>query len=101
MGMAYRVQYGNDDTYSETTRIRLGRTILMTIGVMAVLFSLTAKFWPEGKQVLDKLTAFHGLRQIQQHLEIMVLDLRSGASLSQTVTAFCRDVIQMGMDHAA
>lgn len=73
----------------------------MTIGVMAVLFSLTAKFWPEGKQVLDKLTAFHGLRQIQQHLEIMVLDLRSGASLGQTVTAFCRDVIQMGMDHAA
>ena len=73
----------------------------MTIGVMAVLFSLTAKFWPEGKQVLDKLTAFHGLRQIQQHLEIMVLELRSGASLIQTVNAFCRDVIQMGMDHAA
>lgn len=73
----------------------------MTIGIMAVLFSLTAKFWPEGKQVLDKLIAFHGLRQIQQHLEIMVLDLRSGASLGQTVTAFCRDVIQLGMDYAA
>ena len=73
----------------------------MTMGIMTVLFSLTAKFWLEGKQVLDKLTAFHGLRQIQQHLEIMVLDLRSGASLGQTVTAFCRDVIQMGMDYAA
>ena len=73
----------------------------MTMGVMAVLFSLTVKFWPEGKQVLDKLTAFHGLRQIQQQLELMVLALRSGPSLGQTVTAFCRDVIQMGMDHAA
>ena len=73
----------------------------MTMGIMTVLFSLTGRFWPEGKQVLDKLTAFHGLRQIQQHLEIMVLDLRSGASLGQTVTAFCRDVIQLGMDYAA
>ena len=73
----------------------------MTMGVMAVLFSMTAKFWPEGKQVLDKLTAFHGLQQIQQHLEIMVLDLRSGATLGQTVAAFCRDVIQLGMDYAA
>lgn len=101
MGMAYRVQYGNGVTYSETTRIRLGRTILMTMGIMTVLFSLTVRFWPEGKQVLDKLTAFPGIQQIQQNLEILVLDLRSGASLSQTVTAFCRDVIQMGMDYAA
>ena len=101
MGMAYRVQYGNGVTYSETTRIRLGRTILMTMGIMTVLFSLTVRFWPEGKQVLDKLTTFHGMQQIQQNLEILVLDLRSGASLGQTVTAFCRDVIKMGMDYAA
>ena len=101
MGMAYRVQYGNEDTYSETNKIRLGRTFLISICVLATVLFLTAEFWPEGSIVLGKLTAFRGLKQIRQQLEIMALDLRSGTSLGTAVSVFCREVVQMGMDYAA
>ena len=99
--MAYRVVYGNQDPYSAAPGMRIGRTIFMTVAVTTLTCLLTLQFWPAGAQVLDKLTAFRGIRVMRQHLDILALGIRSGIGVRQAVTAFCRDVIQMGLTYAA
>ena len=51
--------------------------------------------------VLEKLTSFHGFREIHRCLNVLVMELQCGTSLDQAVTAFCRDVVQLGMANAA
>ena len=99
--MAYRIIYGSRKQYSAALGIRTGRTLFLTLAVTFLTCLLTARFWPAGAQVLDKLTSFRGIREMQQYLDTLVLEIQDGTGLAEAVTTFCRDVIQMGLTYAA
>ena len=101
MVLGYRVIYGTDAAYLDGSRIRAGRTVMMTLAAGFVFFSMVYRFWPEGEMVLEKLTSFPGFREIHRCLNVLVMELQCGTSLDQAVTAFCRDVVQLGMANAA
>lgn len=73
----------------------------MTFGFAALFWGAVSKIWPEGATVMDKLTAFDGLRQSREYMEVMVLELRCGTALPDAVTAFCRDVVALGIGNAS
>ena len=101
MEMGYRVVYGAGKIDGDTSWIRTGRTIWMSVGIAFLFLYVVSRSWPAGNQVLQRLASFQGLKQIHGHLDTLVMELQCGTSLGRAVTAFCRDVVQMGMTYAS
>ena len=99
--MGYRVEYGKKVTFSDISGIRRGRTLLMTLGFGILFLSAVCKFWPAGTKVIEKITAFDGFRQIHGCLEILALELQCGTGFDDALSAFCRDVVALGISNAA
>lgn len=99
--MGYRVVYGTGKPDAGASGIRSGRTLLLTLGTGVLFLYAVSKLWPTGYVVLQRLASFPGLHQIHGYLDTLVMELQCGTSLGQAVTAFCRDVVQMGMTYAS
>ena len=91
--MGYQIRYGDTQASSGGQRPRLSRIIGLSLSFLLVFVLLSWSFWPEGRAVLrdvlvpgDPDVTLHGL-------ETLARELREGESLSDAVTAFCREVI--------
>ena len=99
--MGYRVEYEKKVTFSDVSGIRIGRTLLMTLGIGVLFLTTVYKFWPDGARVMEKIAAFDGLRQIHGCLEMFALELQCGTGFDDALSAFCRDVVALGIRNAA
>ena len=54
--------------------------------------------WPEGTGVLREMLLPGELTPTEQAFSILMTDLRYGEPVGEAVTAFCRYVVEHGMD---
>ena len=99
--MSYRIEYSPSAPLPSNKGINIPRTACMTLAVFALLLGTVHYFWPEGDQVLQILKSKAIPPYPVTALDAMLQQLRSGVSLSDAVTAFCRDVVQQGLNFAA
>lgn len=90
--MAYRIQYDQGSQKYEIRKQGI-RWPAVIAGCVLLLLIFTWQFWPEGKAFIQELVFPGDVEATGQALEIMVVDLKSGAPLSDAVSAFCREVI--------
>lgn len=91
--MGYRIEYdGRIDKY-EVTKEYPWRFPILVFGIFLLFTLLTYKFWPEGSEQLRKMLIPGDDSVTVQAFHNMTDDLRSGASVSEAVYAFCRYVI--------
>ena len=99
--MGYRVEYENSRFLPEKTGMRPARIFWMAAVVAALFLTAVYRYSGEGREVLLRLIDAAKGQQIGTALEAMVLQLRGGTGLGEALTAFCRDVVQMGLEFAA
>ena len=95
--MGYRIEYGPGRPARRRTQTGTLRLRILT-AVFLLLFTLGVKHrWPEGQEQLQHyLLPDSSASVTQQAFSSLVSDLQSGIPLSDSVTAFCQEVI----DHA-
>ena len=91
--MAYRITYGADKDYKQTDTLHPVRASVLSIVCGILFLTMAYRYWPEGRAVMDRVLSYDGWSDTSTALEGMALELRSGASLSDAVTAFCQEVI--------
>lgn len=99
--MGYRVVYGNDRQYSVSGGIRVGRAVVLSIVAGTMFLSAAYRYWPDCARVMDRLLRYEGWSETREALEMMAVQLRSGTGLREAVTAFCRDIVSVGLTYAA
>lgn len=91
--MGYRIEYdGRIDKY-EVTKDHSWRFPMLTFGAFILFAVLTYHFWPEGSAQLRALLIPGDDAVTVQAFHNMTDDLRSGASVTEALYAFCRYVI--------
>lgn len=99
--MGYRVVYGQEHIAPACEGIRAGRTVLMSAFMGVLFLGAVRRFWPEGTAVLDMLAGADGFGEVHRALERLALEIQAGTGLREAVTAFCRDVVSVGLAYAA
>lgn len=99
--MGYRVMYGELGRDLCKGKIRPGRTMIMTVAVCMLFLSAACRLWPEGAAVMDRLEEFQGFQEVHCAMEHFAMEIRNGVNLREAVTAFCRNVVNMGLQYAA
>ena len=97
--MGYRIVYGPEiscPVRKKGTGLRLRSMVASAL----LVFSLLVRcFWPEGCERLQRTVLPEAATQVQIAAEAMVDDLRQGRTVTEALTAFCLEVIQL--DEAA
>lgn len=93
--MGYRIDY---EDYAALRRKSAHRSSFRLAGLTAAFFLsfllLTHAFWPAGRAKLRSLLLPGDPEVTGQALSSMVEDLRAGKPLSDSVTAFCREILE-------
>lgn len=90
--MGYRIEY---DAGSSAFEIRQEKpTRLGWLGLLAVAVVTALLLWPAGAEKARELLIPGDDAVTVQALEGMAEDLKAGASFSDAVSAFCREVIR-------
>lgn len=91
--MAYKIVYG-EDKRSKRGEVSSGVQIQALTAAFLLAFSLGVKqFWPEGTEVLRNHLIPNEDNAIQMAFAELTEGLSAGESLGETVTAFCREII--------
>lgn len=91
--MSYRIEYDRGKSKYEVTKDNTSRfsLILTTAIVSIILFTLSC--WPEGAEKLKSVLIPGEDMVTVQAFQTMKQDLLSGASIEDSVEAFCKSVI--------
>lgn len=92
--MGYRIEYDSGKRQYEVRRVQPWRLPLMIAGAFGVFLLLTCLLWPEGMEALRELVIPGDNAVTLRALEGMAEDLKAGASVSDAVAAFCKEIIQ-------
>lgn len=92
--MGYRIQYGPAQPRPKS---KGGHTLRLQVltAIFLLLFLLGVKnHWPAGSNKLRQLLLPDAAAAAaQQAFQVMISDLESGTSFSDSVTAFCQDIV--------
>lgn len=98
--MEYRIDYAPRKkafgVLNRTTNSRLG------IGILAVVLAgilLTNHFWPESREVVQKLFFPYQSEETSEAFEEMISDLKNGSEFSDVAAAFCKTVISNAQEN--
>lgn len=92
--MGYRIEYDSGKRQYEVRRVCPWRLPLMAAGAFAVFLLLTSLLWPEGIEAMKELLIPGDNTVTLRALEEMAEDLKAGASISDAVTVFCKEILQ-------
>lgn len=94
--MGYRITYEGTGGVRTKTFYQPKR-LPWLIGASLILFLLlTYSFWPQGKEQLRKIVIPGDPDVTQQAVSELIVDLQNGEDFSDSVTAFCREIIRHG-----
>lgn len=94
--MGYRITYDGTGGVRTKTFYQPKRLPCL-IGAFLILFLLlTCAFWPEGKDQIKQILIPGDPDITQQAVSDLIVDLQNGESISDSVTAFCREIISHG-----
>ncbi len=99
--MSYRVEYKTVSRYCRSKQESRIRLILLTLGCSVLFLALTVNCWPEGNELLKRLWEQLHWEETRLALETMAGNLEQGLSAREAVTAFCRQLMEMGLQYAA
>lgn len=91
--MGYRIDYGASEARKRSAPIIRHPVWAMTMCFFALFLVFTAFFWPEGRDALCDVVLPGDGAVTAAALQGMVSDLSEGATISEAVTAFCREII--------
>ena len=91
--MSYKIVYDNMEGKYEIRRTSGGRIWIMTLSALAIFLVLTCSFWSEGAAVIRKTIVSEELTRCLQAMGMLTDDLRCGASITDSVEAFCREIL--------
>lgn len=91
--MSYRIEYDRDSRKYEVQNDHSERFFLFTMTAFVVFVLISFAFWPEGAAKLKSMLIPGEDAVTVQAFQTMTNDLRSGATVSEAVEAFCRFVI--------
>ena len=94
--MSYRIEYGTavPVKFQETKRKSHVRTLT---ALCILLFALgVGKFWPDGRQVLQKYLLPGEPTVTEAALSGLMSDLTQGTDLEQAMLTFCQQIIEHG-----
>ena len=97
--MGYKIVYGPEIT-CPVQKIGNGLRFRSIVASVLLAFALLVRcFWPEGCDKLRRVILPDAATEVQIAAEMMLKDLSSGKSVSESLTAFCVEV--MHLDEAA
>lgn len=91
--MGYRIEYDRGNRVYEVRRERPCRFPLLLAACFGLFLLGSAYFWPEGAGMLRSALIPGEDAVTVQAFQTMTDDLRSGATITDAVEAFCRYVI--------
>ena len=91
--MAYRIIYESE---KEHTQRNGGRRVLLTVVFFLCFLWSVAKFWPEGRKLLQILLIPGDAETTLEAAEVFAQELGCGYSLKDAVRNFCSTVLQNG-----
>lgn len=91
--MGYRIEYDKGSKAYEVRKEHSLRFPVMVASCLVLFFLLTWVFWPEGVELLREMVIPGDNAVTTQAWDTMVDSLKSGASVSDAVTVFCREII--------
>lgn len=97
--MGYKIVYGPEISYRERKRGTYLRFRCFVASGLLLFSFLVRCFWPEGCDKLRRVILPDAASVVQIAAEMMLEDLTSGKSVSESLTAFCVEV--MHLDEAA
>ena len=97
MGLSYRIVYGPMPDVPKAgkkgnVRLRVLTALFLLLFVLAV-----RQAWPEGSAVLRRCLIPGEPTATEEMFHGMVSDIRSGETLGQAVTAFCKELVEYGI----
>lgn len=97
--MGYRIVYG-PEIFCPVRKADMGFRFRSFVASAFLVFSLLVRcFWPEGCDKLRGVILPEAASGVQIAAETMVKDLTQGKSVSESLTAFCAEVLHL--DEAA
>ena len=96
-GMSYRLVYVPTESDSGSQRGAGIRLMMLSGSFLLILGLLTGKYWPEGREVMYRLYEAVKDPASVEMLENLADRLQSGVSVREAVTAFCREVVFLGI----
>ena len=92
--MGYRIEYEG----SREERFQWKRFAGLLGGALLLFCLLTQLFWPGGAQTLRELLIPGDPEVTARACETMVSGIRAGEDFGDTVTAFCREILDGAQD---
>ncbi len=90
--MGYEINYGA----GQDRRFITGRSLLWSMALFAVFCLLVTVYWEDGRQVLQTIFFPGDFERAKLAGEDLVNALRGGESVSDAISAFCREIITHG-----
>jgi len=91
--MGYRVEYGPVKKVRGLEKRVSGVSSLIAVCLL-LFFILVGSFWPEGKEILQKLIFPGDPVVTAAALDNLTESLRSGEALSDSMAAFCIQILE-------
>ena len=99
--MGYRVVYEDAYCPDNQERPNFVRTLILAAVFAVILLAGIKRYWPEGTEVLMAIRSRGPWTYGRNALETLADALRDGTPLSEAVTAFCRSIVNYGIEYAA
>lgn len=94
--MGYRITYEGTGGVRTKTFYQPRRLPLLIGAFLTLFLLLTCAFWPAGKEQLRQIIIPGDPDITQQAVSELVTDLQNGEDFTDSVTAFCREIIRHG-----
>ena len=97
MALSYQVTYVSTETdfgHKQGAGIRL---VMLSVSFLLIFGLLTVKWWPEGREVLENLANSNPWALYRGSLDCLANQIRQGMPVGEAVTAFCRDLVALGL----
>lgn len=91
--MGYRIEYDHGECKFQVLKENRSRLPGLTAGALAAFLILTHLFWPAGDSAIQDFLIPGDDVVTRKAAQTMVQELREGASLTQAVEVFCREII--------
>lgn len=91
--MGYRTEYGSVSRRKNAKTSSGIRVVLFTIIFLYMFAYLVNSYWPEGREVLQKVIWPADMQTSGQVVQAFVKKLRLGIPIWDAVESFCREIV--------
>lgn len=95
--MAYRIVYGPMPPVSREKNYKFLRIQMLTALFLLLFVLLVRQAWPEGTAVLRSMLLPGEPTVTEAAFSEMVIDIQSGEPVREAFTAFCRQIVDDGI----